>query len=307
MCAHRVRVVRVLAVVGLLVAGSGAVVGCGGERSGGAHGPVGEAASRREDRVRQVADAWEGSAAVRVWRRGYQPLEAAVQLPEGGLHGADDRLAYRRGNFALGGELPGTPRGDGRVVWRNGDSLALPLVGADRALRGLDRADSPGPRLTVTGARPGEMTLGATNRGPATVPAWLFTLKGYGTPLKVAAVAPSRLPAPPVGPVRGLPADVLAPLDGLTEVSGDGRSLTVVATHGSCDDGPAVDVRETGTAVVLSAYVVGTKDGPCTDELRGERVTVRLERPMGERVVLDASTGRPVTHRDVPVIRGAQE
>ena len=86
----------------------------------------------------------------------------------------------------------------------------------------------------------------------------------------------------------------LLPRGRLVEVAGDGRSVTVLAHHGSCDDGPAVHALETDGSVVLYASVVGTREGPCTRDLRAEEVTVRLARPVGDRVLLDAFTGRPV-------------
>ncbi|MGW5233312.1 hypothetical protein ACWEQU_13685 [Streptomyces nodosus] len=55
-----------------------------------------------------------------------------------------------------------------------------------------------------------------------------------------------------------------------------------------------MDVLETSESVVLSASVVGTKEGPCTADLLLEMVTVKLNRPLGDRVLLDAVTGRPV-------------
>jgi hypothetical protein len=158
----------------------------------------------------------------------------------------------------------------------------------------VGRSSGPGPRLTVTRAKLGETTL-ATSRGPATVPAWLFTIEGYDTPLKRVAVDPSKLPEPPIGPVDQL-SDDLWELNQLVEVAEDGRSVTVLAHHGSCDDGPAVEALETDGSVVLSGYVVGRKDGPCTADLRAKKVTVELDRPLGDRILLDAFTGRPVPH-----------
>ncbi|MFD0508581.1 hypothetical protein ACFQ0G_48795 [Streptomyces chiangmaiensis] len=164
-----------------------------------------------------------------------------------------------------------------------------------QAYESVARGGNDGPHLTVTGAKLGEMTL-ATSRGPATVPAWLFTLDGYDTPLKRAAVRPSKPPTPPIEPVAEGPGATLQPLQQLVGSARDGRSVTVAAGHGACDDGPAVDVLETGGSVVLSASVVGTKDGSCTRQLLSERMTVMLDRPLGDRVLLDAFTGRPVPY-----------
>ncbi|MFF7865160.1 hypothetical protein ACFZCT_01685 [Streptomyces qaidamensis] len=287
------RTARLLLALALSAAGAGAAAGCGSAEAGGT-----EPAPRSDDRAQQVAKAWDGSRAAAQWRAGFHPVAPVVRLPGTGLRNDAERHAYEIGNFELRGKLPAAPGGNGRVTWPGGASLTMPLMDAGQAYRTLDRADSPGPRLTVTGVRKGEMTV-ATSRGPATVPAWLFTLKGYAGPLKRAAVDPSRPPAPPIGPLgQDVPADVLAPLGGLTQVAGNGRSLTVVAHHGSCDDGPVVDVLETSGSVVLSAAVTGVDDGPCTSELRGKKVTVKLHAPVGDRIVLDAFTGRPVPYTD---------
>ncbi|MFE6406788.1 hypothetical protein ACFVOR_07610 [Streptomyces sp. NPDC057837] len=297
------RTTRLLLVL-VLSATAGAATGCGTQEAGGTP-PAPRSAGRPDPvaaaRARQVADAWDGSRAAAQWRAGYHPVAPAVRLPgDGPLHDDGDRRAYEIGNFDLRGELPAAPAGSGRVTWRGGKSLGAPLLDAEQVYRDLDRADSPGPRLTVTGARLGEMTLD-TSRGPATVPAWLFTLQGYDRPLARAAVRPSAEPAPPVEPLGpDVDASVLAPLGGLTGIAGGGRSLTVVAHHGSCDDGPAVTAHETDGSVVLSAAVRGVHDGPCTSELRGKRVTVELDRPVGDRVVLDAFTGRPVPYTGRP-------
>ncbi|NEA42358.1 hypothetical protein G3I42_24420 [Streptomyces sp. SID11385] len=153
------------------------------------------------------------------------------------------------------------------------------------------------PHLTVTGVRLGTMTV-ATTRGPATVPAWLFALDGYATPLKRAAATPSPVPRSPIGPTRTLPG---RHVDRLAGVGADGRTVTVVATHGACDDGPRVAVLETRDSVVLSGSVVnGRYTGLCTMQAKLTPVRVRLERPLGERVLLDALSGAPVLYEEPP-------
>ncbi|MEU0392650.1 hypothetical protein ABZ208_07735 [Streptomyces sp. NPDC006208] len=293
------RAVDLLVVLALLTAVTGAVAGCGSEKAGGHGARVGDGdpAPESEARARQVADAWDGSKAAETWRKGYYPLGETVQLPENAFRNGADKLAYGTRNFVLRGGLPATPQKDGKVKWESGGSLTLPLMGARKAYETVARGSNDGPHLTVTGAKLGEMTL-ATSRGPATVPAWLFTLEGYDTPLKRVALSPSKLPRPPIKPVGEVPTDELAPLGRLVGMAADGRSVTVMATHGACDDGPAVDVLETGGSVVLSASVVGTKDGPCTSQLLGEEVTVTLDRPVGDRLLLDAFTGRPVPNEE---------
>ncbi|MGW1884166.1 hypothetical protein [Streptomyces sp. NPDC001970] len=289
--------VNLLVVVALCTVATGAVAGCGSEKAGGRGTQVRgtDPASGSNVRARQVADAWDGSKAAEVWGKGYYPMGEAVLLPENAFRNGADKLAYGARNLVLSGELPATPQEDGQVKWKSGGSLTLPLMDAREAFETLAGGSNDGPHLTVTGAKLGVMAL-ATSRGPATVPAWLFTLEGYATPLKRVALSPSEFPQPPIKPAGEVPTDELAPLGRLVRVAGDGRSVTVVATHGACDDGPAVDVLETDGSVVLSASVVGTNDGPCTAELRGKEMTVKLDRPVGVRVLLDAFTGQPVPY-----------
>ena len=150
------------------------------------------------------------------------------------------------------------------------------------------------PHLTVTGVKLGEMNQ-ATSRGPATVPAWIFKLDGYDSPLKQAAAIPSKLLDRRSRPAHDIPG---YPLNRLVQIATDGRSVTVVALHGVCDDGAAVDVLETSGSVVLSASVKDHKDsGTCTKQAKMQQVTVKLERPVGDRVLLDARTGQPVRYK----------
>ncbi|MER6348867.1 hypothetical protein ACWC10_26240 [Streptomyces sp. NPDC001595] len=290
----RARTTRLVAVLVLAAAGGATLAGCGEERPDDAGARVRDEgqAPAAAARARQVAKAWDGSRAAEVWRAGYHPMEETVRLPEDAFHSAADKEAYAARNFELRGGLPEPTQDKGEVKWESGGSLSLPLMDAREAFDELGAKSAPAP-LTVTAMRLGEMKL-ATSRGQATVPAWLFTLEGYDTPLKRVALDPSELPKAPIGPAADVPSDELGPLMRLTGVSADGRSVTVGAGHGSCDDGAAVDVLETDGSVVLSASVVGATDGACTSDLRVEDVTVRLDRPVGDRVLLDAFTGRPV-------------
>ncbi|MEU5346946.1 hypothetical protein AB0H18_40070 [Streptomyces sp. NPDC020766] len=296
------RLRRLLVVTGLFVTAAVGVSGCGDKYgdSGSRHDPA-----RTAERARQVSDAWEGSAAARAWRAGYFPLGDPVRLPEGAFHSDADKQAYQRQNFELRGSLPGAPPKKGEVRWPSGGSLAVPVVPARAAYEKVGTGSGPGtgPRLTVTGARLGEMTI-RTSRGPATVPAWHFTIKGYDTPLKRVAVVASKLPKPPVKPVPDLTAD-LWELAGLDTVSRDGRTVVLRAHHGACDDGPGVDVLESGDNVVFSTWIRNPSDGLCTKELRARKVTVKLDRPVGDRMLLDAFTGRPVPYEGSPGSRSS--
>ncbi|MGW1024984.1 hypothetical protein ACWD4J_14995 [Streptomyces sp. NPDC002577] len=277
---------RALAI--LTAIGVGAVTGCGSEKGAGDH------AEAVVNRARQVAAAWDGSKAAAAWRAGYHPMGEVIQLPRGGLQSKADQQAYQDHSFVLDGKLPTTWPKNGRVAWDGDGLLTRPLVEPDSSYKTLASARVGGnPHLTVTGAKLGEMSV-ATSRGPAVVPAWLFSLEGYDSPLKQAAVIPSKMPQSPIRRATDVPG---YPLNRLVQIAADGRSVTVVALHGVCDRGPAVDVLETRGSVVLSASVKHPDDSDCTAQGRLTQVTVKLDRPLGDRVLLDALTGQPVPYK----------
>ncbi|MEU6222962.1 hypothetical protein [Streptomyces sp. NPDC047042] len=289
------RLALVLALTGALFA-----AGCGSERAADSIGTkpsAGDTSSPTAGRAQEVADAWDGSKAAGTWREGYYPMGDWVSPPAGGFHSAYDKRAYSLENYVLGGELPTTTPETGKVKWAGGGSLVRPLLDARQTYTALSRNSSPGdPHLTVTGAELGAATI-ATSRGPATVPAWLFTLEGYDEPLRRVALRPSELPPSPIGRIGDDVPTELGALPQLLEVSEDGRTLTVLASHGSCDDGPRVKAHETDGSVVLSATVAHVEsDLPCTADMHYKKVTVELERPLGDRVPLDAVTGLPVPY-----------
>ncbi|MGW2083356.1 hypothetical protein ACWCOW_42060 [Streptomyces sp. NPDC001939] len=272
----------------LTAIGVGAVTGCGSEKGTGDH------AQAVVTRARLVAAAWDGSQAAMAWRAGYHPMGDVVQLPRGGLQSKADQQAYRDHSFVLDGKLPATRPKNGRVAWGGDGSLIRPLVGADLSYKTLAGARVGGnPHLTVTGAKLGEMNV-ATSRGAAVVPAWLFSLEGYDSPLKQAALMPSKLPQSPIRRATDIPG---YPLNRLNQIAADGRSVTVVALHGACDRGPVVDVLGTHGSVVLSASVKHYDDSDCTAQGRMTQVTVKLDRPLGDRVLLDAITGKPIPYK----------
>ncbi|WP_329342205.1 hypothetical protein OG866_39190 [Streptomyces sp. NBC_00663] len=267
--------------------------GCGSEKAG-----SGARSAESKDRAREVAAAWDGSRAAEVWRKGYYPLADVVQLPEHAFRNDDDKTAYAAENYVLDAELPADSPAKGKVEWEGGSSLSLPLMDARKAYETVARGGNDGPHLTVTAVKLGTTIL-VTSRGPATVPAWLFTLDGYDTPLKRVALEPSVLPGSPIEPLKDATDDLME-LQQLVEVGRDGRSVTVLAGHGACDDGAAVQVRETAGSVVLSASIVGGSDGDCTAQLLFQKATVKLERELGDRVLLDAFTGAPIAQRRIP-------
>lgn len=266
-----------------------ALSGCGSQA------PASSDTDMLAERAQQVAAAWDGSAAAAARRDLYDPVGEETQLPESGLRSKADKQAYKDRNFILRGKLPDSGPKEGPITWSGGRSSTRPLMGAAESYKTLTDTRVDGkPHLTVTGVKLDKMRV-ATSRGPATVPAWAFTLDGYASPLKRAAAIPSKLPPSPIKATHDIAG---YPLNRLVEIAADGRSVTVIALHGVCDDGPMVDVLETSGSVVLSASVKGHKDGGnCTKQARMQQVTAKLERPVGDRVLLDARTGQPVPYK----------
>ncbi|MGY1436281.1 hypothetical protein [Streptomyces reniochalinae] len=277
----------------VLACGLGATAGCGNQQENADSNQQADADLRRElgHRARQVAKAWERSPAAAAWRTGYHPTGAVTQLPRDGLRSKGENRAYQTGRFVLRAKLPAAEPKDGRVTWNRHESLTRPLAGAEETYQAL-ADDSAGTHLTVTGAKLGDMRV-STSRGPATVPAWLFSLKGYDSPLKQAAAIPSKLPRPPIKKLVGVAGGV----ERLVRISADGRAVTVDVRLSGCHELAAVDEWETRSSVVLTTPLKSRKkDGLCLKRAKSQQTTVKLDRPVGDRAVLDARSGQPLTY-----------
>jgi hypothetical protein len=245
-------------------------------------------------RMCAVADAWRESDAPRRWVEEFHPLDPDVQLPEGGLRDFSDAGSLRSGSFRVLTSMPDEPA-DGAIRWEDGETRSAPLMSAADAFGEMDsgianRIGPDYPALEVTGVEPGEMRVN-TSRGPAQVPAWLFTLDGYDTPLRHTAVAaPERLAAP-VGPAEIDSENELEGVEMVGPLSRDSRRITVTWEGGGCVRGD-VDMLETDASIVFArSGGPPPEDAVCTAEVRTLEKTLELDRPLGERAPLDASTG----------------
>ena len=155
---------------------------------------------------------------------------------------------------------------------------------------------SPGPcsALTVTAARFGTAPL-RTSRGVATVPVWLFTVAGLAEPVARVAVSPDavdEVPQPPaLPPVPGNPP--LAATQHLTGVKG--LTLRFVVGVSPCVTDVRGRVLEGEDLVVVGATFRAEDAGQaCPAMLKLQPVTVTLEEPLGQRLVVDAVTAQAV-------------
>ncbi|HUR15357.1 MAG TPA: hypothetical protein VM097_12815 [Mycobacteriales bacterium] len=172
--------------------------------------------------------------------------------------------------------------------------------------------------VEVTGARLGLMLSALVDGGQALVPAWLFEVKGWTEPIAVVAVQAQYLPqptpeptskpepgvstepggaVPPAPPDGGDPGTARQPVRVDKAYAGEGSTLIAVyGQSGSCPlENVIGEAKETADAV----YLVLQADAPvadraCTDDYNAVEHVVRLQAPLGDRKVVDASTNKPV-------------
>ncbi|MFR9780676.1 hypothetical protein ACL02O_32100 [Micromonospora sp. MS34] len=276
-----------------------------------------------DGRAAQVADDWRPGEA---WRSGYVPLEDGTVLAGDPGFDSDTKWAFEQGWYRDQVAMPTSTPADGTIRFPDG-TLRVPLVSAAEAYAQLDRGDPPpcpgrpmkppttgpgrpghgGPTiypgpdgpvatpagepcvpLTVTAVTLGSATV-RTSRGPADVPAWLFTVAELRVPVARVAVAPSAVGAVPPGtaPTGPVPSGVVT-VESLDAV--DGARLDYRVGVGACDSEPTPLALERDDLVVIGAGVT-TTPGPCTEQLVIKPVTVTLKAPLGKRAVLDVGSG----------------
>ena len=142
------------------------------------------------------------------------------------------------------------------------------------------------------------------------MPAWLFEVKGWGEPVPVVAVQPQYLDDP-----SDQPSDT--PATGTTDPSvvppgsarasfsfdkaarGDSPDVVVVSygdngTRCNHPNPTGVAKEDAGHVYVLLEADAPDPDRACTEDYAEQHLTVRLQAPLGDRQVVDASTDKVV-------------
>ncbi|GAA3446393.1 hypothetical protein [Planomonospora venezuelensis] len=265
------------------------LAGCGGGRM---------SEGEFEDRAREVAERWHGSAAGRTWREGFVPLEHLEAASGWKRLPAWANRSDHNGAWTLDTDLPAETPPARRLEWPDGSTLTVPLVTAAQAYEeiskpaGLIEDECPPAgcrKLHVTGVKLGDVPM-RTNRGTIQVPAWHFTLKGLSARFVRVAVHPSAITSRPAAQGGGEHAEVMA----FDPVPGKERDLLLRYLHGACDQARGVRAYETRDLVVVDVDVESTGDGVCPAIGKIDRITVTLDAPLGGRLLLDAGDGLPV-------------
>ncbi|HKD97539.1 MAG TPA: hypothetical protein VKB69_08025 [Micromonosporaceae bacterium] len=334
------RIVSVLAGVLTMAAVGAGCAKDGPHRAGNppARDPAVPADVQREfdTRAAEVAEAWKTSGIAENWHHGFVPLSTLTLLPDG--DGTDaTKLALAQGWFQLRAPLL-LPPPPGTVTFADGTTMKVPLQTVEDAYRQIATEppagcgatpapvvptplpttpdavppDSAGPSdgggssgstgtvpcklLTIT-----NLTLGTdhllTSRGVATVPVWQFHVPGLDKPVERVAVDPSAITPPPGIDSPG--ADLPGIVGGQSIQSVDGTALTFRVVLGHCDVDVHALVYEDADVVVVGA----TKTTPkhiCDDMAVIQPLDVTLGSPLGARVVLDVSTGNPLSVTNLP-------
>lgn len=231
--------------------------------------------------------------------------ELTGQLGESEPSNADNhKLALASGAVVATATMPAATEPTGTVVWDNGTSRPLPLIPAGEALQQLVAAGAGGHcgdcvPLEVTGARLGTMRI-QTTRGPATAPAWEYTLKGTAVRLTRVGVAGSATVnvTPPSWDPYNTPAGLS--IESATTTT-DSRRLTVAITGSRgprtepCGADYSAQAVESANAVVVVVVTHPHADGEVCPAIGAPRTTtVDLAEPLGERAVLEVRSGLPV-------------
>ena len=230
------------------------------------------------------------------------PQDELSSGPGGGFPSGQDKEDFGNGDLVFTGPAPsGAPAGV--VTWPGGATMKVPVLSEAQTFRELTSsrqcpacATTP---LDVTAAKPTTLAVG-TSRGIAKVPAWAFTLEGVSGPVIQAALPPGSYVTP--GGTGNPSAARLAPLGkaftgaGNATVSADGRTLTLQLFGGVCDATWGGLETEADGAVVVGGWEDDpTPNTPCAAVGVFHTTTVRLPAPVGDRVIIDASTGQPVS------------
>ncbi|MFD3869701.1 hypothetical protein [Streptomyces sp. NPDC058623] len=211
-------------------------------------------------------------------------LKAPVRSGERPVVGAVEALA----------RLNARNTGDGTGPNPSGCATSVPLT-PDTPVGATDTVPcNPEPRPmkpprteSVRGAVLG-LAPGTVDGGRGLVPAWLFEVAGKSggaghTVVEPAAAEGGGTPVPPQG--RTVPGFSYAEAD---------RKLTVNFWGGACST-YAVEAREEGTSVLVKITDTPNKPGgACIMIAQEMSETVTLKQPLGDRKVVDATTGKPL-------------
>jgi hypothetical protein len=163
----------------------------------------------------------------------------------------------------------------------------------------------------VTGAELGLQLTALADDEASLLPAWLFTIADWPAPLAQPAIEPRFLtfrsaePVPLASDQPVPPEPAPAPSAARSDFSFDTVFLsddpkTVIVQYGDSGSCPHTHVthlakESADSVVVMLEGDTQPADQACTADYRQMLVSVTLQSPLGNRKVIDAASGKPVT------------
>ena len=291
-----------------------ACVGAATGPSASSTSPSGSAASGMPDRPSQAAlDRIHQQAqdALARWAAAIAAAGEKAVVPVGELTGqvgdwelevgSNNKSALYAGLVEAPADLKADAPSSGVVQWPDGSTQTVSVITARQAIADIKTdATSTCPEcspLRITGARLTTRQID-TSRGPATAPAWEYTVQG--TNVKVTRVAISARVAVVPPPWDSFDPPVGMSFDSATGTV-DGRALTVtfIGAPGHADKACGEDYTAEAVESALAVVVIVTAHSdqpPAACALVGaERTaTAQLAAPLGNRAVLEVRQGLPV-------------
>jgi hypothetical protein len=277
-------VVVVVILVALTYGPHSAVPGGGSKPTSGAR-PT----SQSTDRLRRALRIWSAFP-VNASPRPLILLNGQVDAPANGFSGDETKIAFGDGAINAPATYPAGPaKADG-----------YPLMSAQAAFGFFLSTAGKGPPATVdldvTSMRIGTAVF-LTDRGYLTLPAWLFSLGGVQDPAAVLAVAPAAVYSAP-----GLSTNPPTANMGV-RLSPNGRTLTVTFAGAPSGTGPCdleYSLVRAVSKVGVALQVNGRQAHPdrvanCAMPASADHIVTVLSAPLGNRVVIDAENGAPVS------------
>lgn len=218
-----------------------------------------------------------------------RPLIILRETSGGGFETSEAKDAYGEGDWSTPKELPRTPKAFG----------GYPVIGAAAALDVL-RGEEGGAKKEGDGIEIEHVRLTtsefATDRGTLELPAWRVDFDGGTLPFFVVAVADSARYVP----------EAKAPFYSYGGVTGTESDTELMLSHGGAADDPSpcgadyrVETAESDKAVAFRVVTVarpGAALAPdraiCTDMLHSRSTPLKLQEPLGKRVLLSADAER---------------
>ncbi|MER6946816.1 hypothetical protein ABT294_22560 [Nonomuraea sp. NPDC000554] len=245
-----------------------------------------------DDHAAQAIWTWRTSGAAKIWRKGFVPVGDLSVIPPKVLKQIQHDEEY---GWVVAGPLPAAPT-EAQVRWDDGSAMRVTVISPREALValspwGAELSFSDDEVYKLTGATYTTMRL-ETVRGMATVPAWRLHFSNLPGPIDYVAVDQDA-----VGTVEDAIGKHVSG-EGVTDFKVlDERTLLVSYDYGSCGREPldvSPRVREEPDVVVLGIDVPDQGDGPCAGVGLSGQDAIRLDEPLGDRVVLDVASRLPV-------------